>query len=129
MARTPFRANASKRGETGLRGYSVSCPGGLSWRVCPGGFVLAGLPAPAPASRPALRTRRLTGTGPTPHPSRYPLRWPDRRDLRGRSPGWMRVDVTPYQQEQGWGLADDFDGAYVALADAQDEEAAVQQVV
>ena len=31
----------------------------------------------------------------------------------------------------GWGsaLADDFDGAYVALADAQDEEATVQQVV
>jgi hypothetical protein len=35
----------------------------------------------------------------------------------------------------GWGhcggsaLADDFDGAYVALADAQDEEAAAQQVV
>jgi hypothetical protein len=35
------------------------------------------------------------------------------------------------REAQGlWGsaLADDFDGAYVALADAQDEEAAFQQV-
>jgi hypothetical protein len=43
---------------------------------------------------------RLAATALVPHPSRYPLRWACRRDLRGGSRGWMLVDVTAYQQEQ-----------------------------
>jgi hypothetical protein len=52
--------------------------------------------------------------------------WSGGRWGRGRW-GWKRGALG--RGALGLGLADDFDGAYVALADAQNEEAAVQQVV
>jgi hypothetical protein len=54
--------------------------------VVAGGGVAGGFP------------RRDPGRGgSSPHPSRYPLWWADRRGLRGRPRGWLLVDVTAYQ--------------------------------
>jgi len=39
---------------------------------------------------------RLIATHPAPHPSRYPLRWANHRDLHGRSRRWDRVDGPLY---------------------------------